>query len=120
VKQTPVPNVATPEAAAQVLETTGWTYDGSARLWRNARAKQTLDNITIRTSNVPELKNVATAVKADWEALGIPVDVELYEPGDLSQNVIRPRKYEALLYGMVIGRTRPLCVLGSQERNDPD
>lgn len=120
VKQTPVPNVATPEAAAQVLEATGWIYDGSARLWRNARAKQTLDNITIRTSNVPELKNVATAVKADWEALGIPVDVELYEPGDLSQNVIRPRKYEALLYGMVIGRDQDLYAFwGSQERNDP-
>ncbi len=107
-------------AAAEVLKASGWTYDGALRAWKNASAKQTLDRITIRTSNVPELKNVASAVKTNWERLGIPVDVELYEPGDLSQNVIRPRKYEALLYGMVIGRDQDLYAFwDSQERNDP-
>ena len=121
VKQVPVPQSGNPTAAAAgVLQSSGWTYDGSARIWKNAGAKQTLDRITLRTSNVPELKNVASAVKADWEKLGIPVDIELYEPGDLSQNVIRPRKYEALLYGMVIGRDQDLYAFwDSQERNDP-
>ena len=121
VEQTPVPASANPTAAAaQILKDAGWTYDGSAHTWQNAKAKLTLDTITIRTSNVPELKSVASAVKADWEALGIPVDIELYEPGDLSQNVIRPRKYEALLYGMVIGRDQDLYAFwDSQERNDP-
>ena len=121
VKQVAVPAPADRiAAAAQVLESAGWTYDGSARVWKNASAKQTLDEITIRTSNVPELKDVATAVENDWQQLGIPVSVELYEPGDLSQNVIRPRKYEALLYGMVIGRDQDLYAFwDSQERNDP-
>ena len=69
---------------------------------------------------MPELKNVASAVKKDWEKLGIQVDIELYEPGDLSQNVIRPRKYEALLYGIVIGRDQDLYAFwDSKERNDP-
>jgi peptide/nickel transport system substrate-binding protein len=107
-------------AAANVLQAGGWIYDGAARVWKNASAKQTLDGITLRTSNVPELKAVATTVKTDWEKLGIPVNIELYEPGDLSQNVIRPRKYEALLYGMVIGRDQDLYAFwDSQERNDP-
>lgn len=121
VKQVPVPQSSDPTAAAaQVLQSAGWTYDGTARLWKNTGAKQALDRVTIRTSNVPELKNVASAVKNDWEQLGIPVDIELYEPGDLSQNVIRPRKYEALLYGMVIGRDQDLYAFWhSQERNDP-
>ncbi len=121
VKQVPIPQSENPAAAAAaVLQSNGWSYDGSDRVWKNASAKQTLDRITIRTSNVPELKNVASAVKEDWERLGIPVDIELYEPGDLSQNVIRPRKYEALLYGMVIGRDQDLYAFwDSQERNDP-
>jgi len=121
VRQAAVPKLSDPIAtAAGILEANGWMYDGSARIWKNARAKQTLDTITIRTSNVPELKNIASAVKADWEKLGVPVDIELYEPGDLSQNVIRPRKYEALLYGMVIGRDQDLYAFwDSQERNDP-
>jgi len=121
VKQVPIPQSENPTAlAAQVLTASGWTYDGSVRIWKNISTKQTLDRITLRTSNVPELKSVASAVKADWERLGIPVDIELYEPGDLSQNVIRPRKYEALLYGMVIGRDQDLYAFwDSQERNDP-
>lgn len=121
VKQAAIPRTENPtEAAAQILRSAGWSYDGTLRTWKNAAAKQTLERITIRTSNVPELKNVASAVKTYWERLGIGVDIELYEPGDLSQNVIRPRKYEALLYGMVIGRDQDLYAFwDSQERNDP-
>lgn len=121
IRQVPVPQSDNPTAtAATVLQSAGWTYDSSARSWKNAGTKQTLDRITLRTSNVPELKNVAAAVKVSWEKLGIPVDIELYEPGDLSQNVIRPRKYSALLYGMVIGRDQDLYAFwSSQERNDP-
>ena len=121
VQQVSVPQSDDPTAAASaVLRAAGWTYDGKTRAWENVKAKQTFSTITIRTSNVSELKNVAGAVKADWEKLGITVNVELYEPGDLSQNVIRPRKYEALLYGMVIDRDQDLYAFwDSQERNDP-
>lgn len=112
--------------AAEILKTAGWTYDASARAWESPKARTaketsySLDSITLRTSNVPELKNVASAVKEDWERLGIRVDIELYEPGDLLQNVIRPRKYGALLYGMVVDRDQDLYSFwSSQERNDP-
>ena len=121
VIQTPIPTTSDPVAdAAHVLTTNGWVYDGSARVWQNQKAKLTIPPIVIRTSNVPELKNVASAVKKEWEKLGISVDIELYEPGDLSQNVIRSRKYDALLYGEVIGRDQDLYAFwDSQERNDP-
>ncbi len=125
VTQTTIPTTSDPITnAAQVLTMSGWTYDGSSRVWQFAqggtKAKLTIPTITIRTSNVPELKNVAGAVKAGWEKLGVGVAIELYEPGDLSQNVIRPRKYDALLYGEVIGRDQDLYAFwDSQERNDP-
>lgn len=121
IKQASVPgDTDATKTAAAVLTGSGWNYDGTARAWKNTGAKQTLDGITIRTSNVPELRSVASAVKDNWEKLGIPVTIELYEPGDLSQNVIRPRKYEALLYGLVIGRDQDLYAFwDSQERNDP-
>jgi len=119
IKQIPIPLGNAVVRATEVLTNAGWIYDGSARIWKSSKAEP-LDRITLRTSNVPELKNVASAVKADWERLGIQVNIELYEPGDLLQNVIRPRKYEALLYGMVIGRDQDLYAFwSSQERNDP-
>lgn len=105
--------------AAEALEDGGWEYDEEARRW--TRSKPDLElTVTIKTSNVPELKAVASAVKDDWERLGVPVSIELYEPGDLTQEVIRPRTYEALLFGMVVGRDQDLFAFwNSSERNDP-
>ena len=69
---------------------------------------------------MPELKAVATKIRDDWQLLGVPVSIELYEPGDLNQNVIRPRAYSALLFGMVVGRDRDLFAFWhSSQRNDP-
>lgn len=117
-EETPVPAVSLADAA-KALEDAGWTYDTENRAWTLAKTKETL-SVTLKTSNVPELKAVATAVKSEWEALGVPVDVELYEPGDLTQNVIRPRDYGALLFGMVVGRDRDLYAFwDSKEMKDP-
>lgn len=120
IEATPIPDSATRIASAtEVLEDGGWEYDEEERAWKQAKEGLTLA-VTLKTSNVPELKAVASAVKADWEDLGVPVSVELYEPGDLTQNVIRPRKYEALLFGMVIGKDHDLYAFwDSAERNDP-
>ncbi len=121
VSNTPVPNYKnTIKVAAKVLTDAGWTYDGIAREWKNKKKKAVFSEMTIKTSNVPELKEVATAVRKFWQKLGISVSIELYEPGDLNQNVIRPRKYEALLFGMVIGRDQDLFAFWhSSQRNDP-
>jgi peptide/nickel transport system substrate-binding protein len=120
VPDIPLPDPTTRIAdAAKILQNAGWTYDGTVRAWKLSKSNLSL-SFTLRTSNVPELKAVASAVKADWESLGVPVSIELYEAGDLTQNVIRPRKYDALLFGMVIGRDRDLYAFwDSAERNDP-
>ena len=106
--------------AKKILVDAGWVYDEEAGTWKNAKAKLSIDTITIRTSNVPELKLIAAAVQADWQSLGVPTSIELFEPGDLSQEVIRPRNYSALLFGMVIGREQDLYAFwDSSEQTDP-
>ncbi|HVX90691.1 MAG TPA: peptide ABC transporter substrate-binding protein [Candidatus Paceibacterota bacterium] len=120
-----VPDIALPPTAtriadaAQVLTHAGWVYDPDAREWKLAKSSEVL-SVTLKTSNVPELKAVATEIQSDWQQLGVPVDIELYEPGDLTQNVIRPRAYGALLFGMVIGNDHDLYAFwDSAERSDP-
>ena len=52
--------------------------------------------------------------------MGAAVEVKIFDQGDLSQNVIRPRKYDALLFGEVIGRELDLFPFWhSSQRNDP-
>lgn len=104
--------------ARDLLENKGWKYDAENNRWNHKDAGQLA--ITLKTSNVPELKAVAQAVKEDWEAFGVPVSLEFYEPGDLTTSVIRPRKYEALLFGVVVGRDHDLYAFWeSSQRNDP-
>ncbi|MDB5264806.1 MAG: family 5 extracellular solute-binding protein peptide/nickel transport system substrate-binding [Parcubacteria group bacterium] len=108
------------EDARAVLTDAGWEFDEEAGVWKNAKQSLTLDSITLRTSDVPELKTIASLVREEWIELGVPTTLELYEPGDLTQNVIRPRKYDALLFGMVVGRERDLFAFwDSSERTDP-
>lgn len=108
------------DVARTILEDAGWSQNGETSTWENEKEKLSLPTITIKTSNVPELKSTAAAIEADWERLGFPTEVALYEPGDLAADVIRPRDYEVLLFGMVIGRDRDLFAFwDSGERSDP-
>lgn len=106
------------ERAVEVLTDAGWERDAETGLWSDG--EDTLETMVIRTSNVPELRAVASAIERDWDALGVPTDVEVFEPGDLALSVIRPRDYDVLLFGMVIGRDRDLYAFwDSGERSDP-
>ncbi len=121
ITQTPIPsNTHTIALAARVLTNAGWTYDGNAREWRNKAKKLVFNSLTIKTSNVSSMRNVATAVRNDWQKLGISITIELYEPGDLNQNVIRPRDYQALLSGVAINHGQDLFAFWhSSQRTDP-
>ncbi len=77
-------------------------------------------SFSISTSNVPELKKTAEILKDTWTKLGADVTVQIFEPSDLTQKVIRPRKYDSLLFGNVIGRDLDLFPFWhSSERTDP-
>jgi len=104
--------------AEAVLLEAGWKHGEESGVWENDTLS--LPTITLKTSNVPELKAIATAIESDWERLGVDTEIELYEPGDLTASVIRPRDYEVLLFGMVIGRDQDLFAFwDSGERADP-
>lgn len=114
VHETGTPDV---EGAIALLERRGWEFDLEERVWKNDGDTISL---TLRTGNVPELAQTAQIIKQNLEAIGVPVSLELYDQGELSQGVIRPRDYEALLFGMVLGRVPDLYAFWhSSQRNDP-
>lgn len=77
-------------------------------------------SFTLATANIDELKNAAEMIARDWGKLGIKVNVEIFEPGDLNQDIIRPRRYDALLFGEVVGRDYDLYPFWhSSQRLDP-
>ena len=59
-------------------------------------------------------------LKEAWNQIGVKVDVLVFEMNDLNQNVIRPRAFDALLFGEVVGRDADVYPFWySSERNDP-
>ncbi len=109
--------------AQQLLLDNGWKLQDGVLTKTTGTGKkaQTMTlHFTLATANVPELRAAAEYLKKQWTAVGAQVDVQVYDQGDLSQNVIRPRKYDALLFGEVVGRELDLFAFWhSSQRNDP-
>lgn len=115
---TPAERIATARA---YLDSHGWTWNEDKKVWekKGKTATQTLA-FSITTSDTPELKNSAELIKAAWEKMGAQVTLKVFEIGDLDLNIIRPRQYEALFFGEILGRTPDLFSFwGSQQRLDP-
>ncbi|MEX0917114.1 MAG: ABC transporter substrate-binding protein [Candidatus Paceibacterota bacterium] len=105
--------------AAEILEENGWERNENGT-WQKGDDDSTLLSFSLSTSNTPELKHTAELLKKQWEDFGAQVDIKIFEPSDLSQKVIRPRRYDALLFGEVIGRDLDLFAFWhSSQRNDP-
>ncbi len=88
--------------AIDLLENAGWSYATSTQTWKDKSG--TVLSVTLKTSNIPELKSVAQAVQDDWESIHVPTSLELYAPADLKDSIISSRSYQTLLFGMVISK----------------
>lgn len=108
--------------ASSILTKAGWTRTStSSGEWIKKDKKSTQKlSFSIATGDAPELKATAQMIVNDWEKLGAQVDLQIYETGDLNQNIIRPRKYDALFFGEVIGRNLDFYPFWhSSQRTDP-
>ncbi len=105
------------ETARTILLRGGWKFDDAAGAWK--KGKNTL-SFTLATADEPELSHTAEILAASWRAAGIPVDVHVYSLSELNSTIIRPRAYDAVLFGEVVGRTLDLFAFWhSSQRNDP-
>ena len=109
------------EKAKELLDKNGWKMNNSEQVLEKKIGKELFKfSFSISTSDAPELKETAYLLKSMWEKIGAKVDVKIFETGDLTQNVIRPRKYDALLFGEIVGRDPdPFAFWHSSQRNDP-
>ena len=107
--------------ADALLKNAKWTINESTGIREKKKGKETqMLSFSLATANAPELLKSAEELKKMWEEIGVAVDVKIFETGDLNQNVIRPRKYDALLFGEIIGRDLDLFAFWhSSQRNDP-
>lgn len=108
------------EKASLILSGAGWKKNNENILEKKTKKETQKLVFSITTSDSPELKQVAEILKEYWEKIGASVTIKVFESGDLSQNIIRPRKYDSLLFGEVVNENSDLYPFWhSSERNDP-
>jgi peptide/nickel transport system substrate-binding protein len=103
--------------AHTILEDGGWSVDEETGIWKRG---DTFLSFSLTTVNTPELIATAEAVADTWRQMGANVEVLIFSPAELTTNIIRPRNYDALLFGEIVGRTLDLFAFWhSTQRNDP-
>ena len=107
--------------AMEILAKAGWKENPETHQLEKKSGNATIPlSFSISTGDAPELQQVAEALVQVWEKLGAKIEILVFETGELNQNVIRPRHFDALLFGEVVGREVDLYPFWhSSQRNDP-
>ncbi len=107
--------------AKDILKKNGWQASKEDGVLEKKTKNKTLRlEFSLSTSNVDDLVKTSELLRDMWEKIGAKVNVKIYEIGDLEQNAIRPRQYDALLFGEIMGGDPdPFAFWHSSQRNDP-
>jgi len=60
-------------------------------------------SVALTTVDQPENLNVASIIRSGWSALGVETTINATPASEIHRTVIKPREYEALLYGQLMG-----------------
>lgn len=111
---------STIERARDILETGNWEQTELGFWEKEIDDVTTTLSITLRTSNTPLFESTLSAVAATWNELGVEVVTEQFEQTGLVQSVIRPRDFQALLFGIDMSRSYDLYPFWhSSQKDDP-
>lgn len=107
--------------ARALLEKDGWSFASSTNSWsKNVKKVVQTISFDLATSEASELKDVSMELQSQWAELGVPVTVHVFATGDLKETIVRPRKFDALFFGQVLGQSGdPYPFWHSSQRLDP-
>jgi peptide/nickel transport system substrate-binding protein len=105
---------------AQLLTDAGWQRN-DAGVWQKKEKTGTTElSFAIATADIPELVRAGESLVAQLTQFGASVELTVLPSVDLAQTVIRPRKFDVLLFGQVVGRETDVYPFWhSSQRNDP-
>lgn len=104
------------DRANALLDEKGWKLGDGGR--RSKDGTELVFNLTV--PDWPELMRTADMLREQWQKIGVVTEVKVLSQADLQQNSIRPREYEALLFGQgSMLDPDPYSFWHSSQKNDP-
>lgn len=100
-----------PEAAAALLDDDGWEVNEGSGIREkdlpdpDDEGEKIPTPLTVTITTVDTTENIAGAqiIKKGWESIGVDTGLEIIPSSKIQSEKIRPREYDALLYGEIIG-----------------
>lgn len=122
-----------PARAEQILDNTQWKRVAAASATSTdgtyQRAKKVINNkqeetvpLELKLTTIQKAENIQIAeiIRTRWQAIGVKVNLEIVDVAQIQKNVIKPRVYEALLFGQILGGDPdPYPFWHSSQVNDP-
>jgi peptide/nickel transport system substrate-binding protein len=106
------------EKAKEILKKSGWQKNKDKILEHKEKGKKL--EITFVYPNQEEFPEVAKIIKESWGGLGVIVKLKAEDSQLISSGIIRPRNYEAILFGqMLTYDPDPYSFWHSDKRQDP-
>ncbi len=114
------------EVAAYTLQRAGWKQNAAGIFEKTTTDVKTKKSVTetlkftISTSNLGDLKPIADHIVNSWKTLGADVSIQVFDDADFVKQILRPRKFESILYGYAVNRIPDFYPFWhSSQRNDP-
>ncbi|MBL7053121.1 MAG: peptide ABC transporter substrate-binding protein [Candidatus Portnoybacteria bacterium] len=109
------------EHAQNILEEANWKdLDNDGIREKTINDEEVKLEITLLTTDWPELEQTAQLLQEQWQKIGMKVNLEIIDTVTIQQEYIRPRQYQALLFGEVLNADPdPFAFWHSSQRKDP-
>lgn len=91
------------EFAEQEIEERLKAEINDAQVFYRKNEKGEILELNLVTANTKEYMQDAEFIAGFWQDIGIKTNVDLVETKEFSRNILKDRKYDVLLYGVVIG-----------------
>lgn len=105
------------ESARVLLEEKGWKMEEDGV---RAKGDDRLSILLHVSGDHEQFVRIAELLKAQWQEIGVELNIQEHEQSDLEKNIIQPRDYDAVLYAHQM-RFEPnlLPLWHSKEKSDP-
>lgn len=109
------------EHANNILEADGWSdEDGDGVREKEIKEETVKLEINLVASDWPEIEASAKLIQEQWQKVGARVNLQIVDSLALQQDYLRPREYQALLFGEALGADPdPFAFWHSSHRKDP-
>lgn len=106
-----------PSRAVSIIEENGWIRSLEDGIMEKDGEKL---EFILTTVNTQDNEKVANIIKKQWENLGIKLNIQLIDKNFIKEEAIKPRNYDLLLYGEVVGaNSDPYAFWHSSQSKNP-